>query len=212
MAFKGLKNSPKVDNNPQARAAKIDIRRRALAAIGADQAHVFDAFAGAGELYAEVWKDAASYTGCDLKYTPIRGDQRLMFAADNRRVLRSIDLAPFNVFDLDAYGSPWEQALIVAVRRGVAPGERIAFIVTEGGGIPYKANIVPAPVAALARIRPGIVWLNRKMETVVDRCFAGVAQRMGCKIEKRWQARGKTGAAMIYAAVVMMRPGLPAVI
>ena len=55
MAF-GISNSPKVDNNPQACTAKVDIRLRLLAAVGADQAHVFDAFAGAGELYAGVWR------------------------------------------------------------------------------------------------------------------------------------------------------------
>lgn len=203
MGFKGLSSSLKVDNNPQAFAAKVDIRRRVLAAIGADQARIFDAFAGTGQMHSAVWKDAASYTGCDLKYVPMRGDQRLMFAADNRRVLRSLDLSAFNLFDLDAYGSPWEQALIVATRRRVSAGERIGFAITEGGGIPYKANIVPAPVAVLARIRPGIVGLNRKMETVVDRCLAGLASRMRCTIERRWQAKGRTGAEMIYVGVVM---------
>lgn len=204
MAFKGCSTGPKVDNNPQALAAKVDIRRRVLSAIGADQARVFDAFAGTGQMHGAVWREAAAYTGCDQKFVPMRGDSRLMFAADNRRVLRAIALAAFNVFDLDAYGSPWEQALIVATRRRVTPGERIGFAITEGGGIPYKANIVPAAVAALARIRPGIVGLNRKMETVVDRCLSGLAARMRCSIEKRWQAHGKTGAAMVYAGVVMV--------
>jgi hypothetical protein len=204
VAFAGTRDAKKVDNNPQAFAAKVDIRRRVLAGVGTRDARVFDGFAGAGELYAAVWKDAAAYTGCDLKYQPMRGDVRLMFAADNRRVLRSLDLSAFNVFDLDAYGSPWEQALIVAARRKVAAGERIGFTITEGGGIPYKANIVPAPVAILARLKPGIVGLNRKMETIVERCLIGVAQRMNCTIEKRWQARGKTGAAMVYVGAVMV--------
>jgi hypothetical protein len=29
-----------------------------------------------------------------------------MFCANNRRVIRAIDLAPFSIFDLDSYGSP----------------------------------------------------------------------------------------------------------
>lgn len=203
MAFAGTRDARKVDNNPQAFAAKVDIRRRVLRTLGTRDARVFDAYAGAGELYSAVWKDAAAYTGCDLRHVPMRGDVRLMFAADNKRVLRAVDLGAFNIFDLDAYGSPWEQALIIAERRRVAPGEVIGFAITEGGGIPYKANIVPAPVAILARLKPGIVGLNRKMETIVERCLVGVAQRMNCTIEKRWQARGKTGAAMLYTGCVM---------
>lgn len=214
MAFKGTRNSPKLDNNPQARAAKIDIRRRALAAIGADQAHVFDAFAGAGELYAEVWKDAASYTGCDLKYAPMRGDQRLMFAADNRRVLRSIDLAPFNVFDLDAYGSPWEQALIISARREVKESERVAFAITNGDGRAFtiRANLpLPYAIRELASLRGDVAGVGKNADQIQDRILVGLAKRMRCRIEKRWQARGKT-ALVLYTAVVMVRPGLPAVV
>jgi len=72
-----------------------------MVAIG-KPAKVFDAFAGEGQMYSSVWNGADRYVGCDLKYRP---DGRLMFAADNRRVLRAIDLAEFNIFDLDAYGS-----------------------------------------------------------------------------------------------------------
>jgi hypothetical protein len=45
-----------------------------------------------------------------------------MFCADNTRVLRAIDLSRFSIFDFDAYGSPWVQAVILADRRRVARG------------------------------------------------------------------------------------------
>ena len=64
-------------------------------------------------MYSAVWKDTALYTGCDQK---LQHDGRLMFCADNRRVLRAIDLAPFSIFDLNSYGSPWVQAIIIADR------------------------------------------------------------------------------------------------
>src|SRR5262252_2796473 len=99
--------STKTNTAPIARAAKIEIRRNLLAAI--KPARVFDAFAGAGELHDAVWCEAAEYVGCDEKWFR---DHRLMYVADNRRVLRAVDLTAFNIFDLDAYGSPWEQALI----------------------------------------------------------------------------------------------------
>jgi hypothetical protein len=116
MSFKGL--GVKTDNNPQARRAKIAIRQNVLDAIGR-KAGVLDDFAGSGDMYSSVWKNAGHYVGCDLKP---QTDSRLMFCADNTRVLRAIDLSRFSIFDFDAYGSPWVRAVILADRR-VAPGE-----------------------------------------------------------------------------------------
>ena len=41
------------------------MRRNVLAAIGAHNAQVFDAYAGPGEMWSAVWREAAHYTGCD---------------------------------------------------------------------------------------------------------------------------------------------------
>ena len=194
------KGPGKTDNNPQAYKAKAAIRRNVLAAIGADKAAVFDGFAGTGEMYSAVWKDAKVYTGCDIKP---QADGRLMFCADNRRVMRAIDLAKFSIFDLDSYGSPWVQAIIIADRRRVGPGERIGLVLTEGGGFAYKSNIVPEAIAILTGLRTGIVGLSKKQDAVIDKAIAGLARRMSCTVEKRWQAEGRTGAAMRYIGLVL---------
>lgn len=190
----------KVDNNPQARRAKALIRTNVLEALGAEHARVFDAFAGAGGMYDEVWKRAAGYTGCDERW---HHDSRLMFVADNRRVLRAIDLVSFNLFDLDAYGSPWEQAIIVADRRHVAGGELLGLVLTEGAGLFYKQNGIPVAITELTGLRPGIVGVGRKQDAIIDRAIAGLANRMSCTIEKRWQAEGRTGAAMRCIGLVL---------
>lgn len=93
--------SKDVDNNDQAHAAKVKLRELVIEHIA--DPHVFDAFGGSGAMYSAVWHKAKHYTGCDQKP---QGDDRLMFCCDNRRVLRAIDLKPFNIFDLDAYGFP----------------------------------------------------------------------------------------------------------
>jgi len=201
MSSKGI--GVKTDNNPQAFKAKVAIRRNVLAAIGAEAA-VFDAFAGSGKMFSEVWKDADRYTGCDLK--PQR-DSRLMFCADNRRVMRAINLAEFNIFDLDSYGSPWVQAVILADRRRVAPGEQIGLILTEGAGFAYKSNIVPEAIAVLTGLRSGIVGLGKKQDAVIDRAIAGLARRMNCGIAKQWRADGKTGMSMRYIGLVLRGRG-----
>ncbi|MBR0693654.1 hypothetical protein [Bradyrhizobium lablabi] len=192
----------KTDNNPQAFKAKVAIRRNVMAAIG--QPAVFDAFAGSGKMYSEVWREAGSYTGCDLKP---QNDGRLMFCADNRRVMRAIDLTQFNIIDLDSYGSPWEQAIIIADRRRVAPGELFGLILTEGAGFAYKSNVVPTAIAHLTGLRAGIVGLGKKQDAVIDRAIAGLVRRMSCSIEKRWQAEGKSGAAMRYIGLVLKGKG-----
>jgi len=197
------KGPGKTDNNPRAFRAKVAVRRKVLEAVGA-KAAVFDAFAGSGEMYSAVWKDAGGYAGCDLK--PQR-DGRLMFCADNRRVMRALDLQQFGIFDLDSYGSPWVQAIIIADRRRVAPGEQLGLVLTEGAGFAYKSNIVPEAVAILTGLRTGIVGLSKKQDAVIDRAIAGLARRMSCTIEKRWQAEGRTGAAMRYVGLVLKGKG-----
>jgi hypothetical protein len=201
MSFKGL--GVKTDNNPQARRAKIAVRQNVLDAIGR-KASVFDAFAGSGDMYSSVWKNAGYYVGCDLKP---QTDSRLMFCADNARVLRAIDLSRFSIFDLDSYGSPWIQAIIIADRRRVAPGELFGLVLTEGAGFAYKSNIVPEAIAILTGLRTGIVGLSKKQDAVIDKAIAGLARRMNCSVEKRWQAEGKTGAAMRYIGLVLKGKG-----
>lgn len=127
------------------------------------------------------------------------------YVGDNRRVLRAITLERFNIFDFDAYGSPWEQALIVATRRPVRTGERLGLILTDGCGIAYKANQIPGAIRMLTGLRPGIVGLSRMHDELIDRAVAGLAMRMRCTIDKRWQAqRDNTGPAPRYIGLVLV--------
>lgn len=48
-------------------------------------------------------------------------------------------------------------------------------------------------------IRPS----SKLRDEIVDRAVAGIAERMGCDIERRWQANGKRGSAMTYIGLVM---------
>jgi hypothetical protein len=201
VGFEGA-GKTKTDNNPRAFTAKVDIRRRVMQAIG-DETHIFDCFAGAGEMHAAIWSKATSYTGCDIQFKPLRGDTRLMFAADNRRVLRAVDLSRFNIFDLDAYGSPYEQMLIIADRRSVRSGETIGVVITDGTGLAQKANVVPIAVRTLARVKSNLVGVFKNRDLVLDRVLLGFAARMRCVIAHRWQADGKTGMSVRYVGLVL---------
>ena len=182
-------NPVKVDNARKAKSAKVEVRRKVLEAIDG-ATHVFDAFAGRGEYFKSVWRDATSYTGCDKRYFP---DERRAFVADNRRVLRAVDLDAFNIFDLDAYGSPWEQAVIIAARRKLKEGERVGMVFTEGDGLKYRMNGVPNAVTQLIGLRSGIAGLNHQRDKILAALVTEIARRMGGEIVKRWQAQGRTG-------------------
>lgn len=110
----------KKHTSDRARSAKILLRERVLEEIGVDKAKVFDAFAGPGAMHAAVWSRARSYTGCDLRWYQ---DKRRVFVGDNLAVMRSIDLCAFNVFDFDAFGSPWKHMSLLAKRRELKTGE-----------------------------------------------------------------------------------------
>ncbi len=199
MSFsKRLGTPAKRDNS--ARKTKTAIRTRVLDAIGAEKARVFDAFAGAGVAYYTVWKRAAAYVGCDLKWYP---DERQAYVADNRRVLRLLDLVDFNVFDLDAYGSPWEQAYIMSARRKLSPGERFGIVFTDGSGLKLKFGTALTALGLLANVPLKAAGLSRQQHKIIDSAVESVAARMGGAIVERFQATGKTGARMRYIGVVL---------
>lgn len=118
-------------------------------------------------------------------------------------MLRAIQLERFNIFDLDSYNSPWEQAMIIADRRRVRPGELIGIVFTDGSGKTFIANQVPRVIRALTGLRQGTQGMLRNRRGVMDKCIAGVAQRMHCEVVKRWQAHGKTGASVYYVGLIL---------
>lgn len=194
-----LKATTKKHNSAAGWGAKVEIRENVLRFVVAREARVFDAFAGAGELHKAVWRLAAHYEGCDSK---LYLDGRTMFCADNRRVLRCIDLALFNIFDLDAFGSPWEQAGIIAARRPVARGERLGLVLTLGEGLNLKLGNMPAALGRLAGFTRGVPGATRDGE-IADRAIRGIARRMGCEIAHRWQAERKGASNMRYVGLAL---------
>lgn len=195
-------NIEKVDNHAKSMPDKVLIRRQVLEAVNAP---VFDAFAGSGEMYRRVWIDAPGYVGCDVRWFP--DDPRLAYVSENTRVLRCIDLNEFGIFDLDAYGSPWLQAAIVAARRPVKPGERIGLCLTEGSKMKLKMGEAPRALSVLAGLRPRAVGLASSHDELVDRAIGGLMRRMHCKLIWAWRARGKSAANMLYFGLVL--EGLP---
>lgn len=190
----------KVNNSVGAVPAKAEIRRRVLNVIRADNAAVFDAFAGEGHMHSLVWHQAHTYAGCDKLWYR---DKRLMYVADNRRVMRAIDLANFNIFDFDSWGSPWELVAILCARRSLAPGERLGLILTEGSSLKTRMGALPFGLAQLGGFKPDTPGTSRARDFVVERAIAETTRRLGAQLLHRWEARGRTGAKMVYIGLVL---------
>ena len=190
----------KLDNNPAAREAKLELRRRVLAEV--TPARVFDAFCGRGEMYRGVWKEGATdYVGCDER--PWHRDDPPRFVADNTRLMRAIDLGRFNVFDFDAYGSPWDQALILAARRKWQPGEKGALVLTDGSAFSLGWTHIPPGMRELAGLATKIGPSTKShVADLMDMARRGWAKRSHVTILAMWQAAVKTGAEVVYTALV----------
>jgi hypothetical protein len=193
-----------VENAPDGRVAKAQIRQAVLDVIGPPHAVVFDAFAGAGLMFDMVWHQAAGYVGCDEVWA---NDARCAFVADNRRVLRAINLAPFTIFDFDAFGNPWEQALIVTARRPpLAPGERVGLVYTDGSWtkVRFKTGgpALLGHVAGMTKLPPGVGTLS-VYDYMLGRAVQNIARRMRGVVVKQWRAEGSKGTNMRYIGVVV---------
>jgi hypothetical protein len=190
------------DNAPEATRAKVEIRRSVLDVIGAANAHVFDAFAGSGVMYRAVWQQAGSCVGCDEKALFLE-DPRAAFVGDNRRIMRCLDLTAFNIFDFDAYGSPWEQIYLMMVRRPIAPGEAIGVCLTEGQGMKMNMGGMSGALALVGGVRQYMPGLGASQQQIIDRALIRLAARMNASIERHWQAISKNSSTIRYIGLVL---------
>ena len=199
--------SGKIDNNPEALAAKIDLREKVLSEV--PDASVLDLYCGVErQMYEAVWKRANSYVACDARpWTPAEPTR---FVADNRVLLRCLPLEPFNVFDVDAYGSPWEQMLILAHRRRWASGERGAVVLTDGSNMQMRFGGVPHAIAQLVGLKclQGIPSI-RSAHDLQGLALKAWVTKAGVTPVRMWIAEGhhianggKRHGDMLYMAVV----------
>lgn len=191
----------RTDNNLAALSAKIDIRKAVLANV--QPARVLDCFCGRGEMYRAVWREAAIYAGCDAR--PWKQTDPPRFVADNLRLLRALDLAQYNIFDMDAWGSPWGQMEIVLHRRQWSVAERGAVVITAGAsGMGPLSKSLMRFLGITTPPRSVAAWLE-----LHERALSVWLERSRVKPIKSWRATrptnsgGKAGGDnMLYLGIV----------
>lgn len=178
---------------------KIKLRQQLVDAMGARRMRVLDTFCGRGDMHQAVWHQCAAYHGIDQEWVK---DERLQFVGDNREILRALDLYQWNVFDLDPFGSPWEQAYILSARRHVRKRERVGIVVTAGDVLKVKAGSFPLGLRAVM----GVPWIPGMAAQTMDlpgQALRRVIHRMGAKPVRWWQAHSRVGSGLAYIGAVL---------
>lgn len=196
-----LKGAPRSTTNRLRFQPRSVSRRNVVNEI--KPARVFEAFCGPETMRRQAWHDVRTWVGCDLAEWNYQRDTP-RFVADNLRVMRAIDLHAFNVFDLDAYGSPWAQMLILSARRKWGAGERGAVVLTDGSSLKTRMGGVPHAMAQMCGLSQatGLAATASSGGALFDLCLSSWLRASGVKAERRWDALGKGLSAMRYCAVV----------
>lgn len=204
----GLKaKGEKTDNHQAALPDKIGLREEALAAVG--EARVLDLFAGKGVMHRAVWHHAAAYLGNDSDKGQALAHPAPCHHAEAQILLRAIPLAPWNVFDLDAYGSPWNEVTVLAARRRLLPGERVAIVLTDGAPRRAMLGLTVRALAELAGEECGTVGAHRRWPMLVRQGMAEVARRMGGSLVALRQAEASLGKRGMWYGLAVLE-GRPA--
>lgn len=179
--------------------AKRDIREFTLHNIRS--AHVLEVYCGGGEMYRDIWREADSYTGVDnKKYF----DERHTICGDAEKVVSAIDLGSFNVFDIDAYGSPYEVLDIITNRIRASEHKKIGFVITDGIEMDLKLGRICKGLRLLTGINMHIVKRAHVIhDDLISSVIARVSERLQMKVDAVKIARGKTGASMRYYAFLL---------
>ncbi len=188
----------KNDNHPATKQAKLDLRLKVLSEVR--PARVLDLFCGTGEMYRGAWHDASSYVGCDNR--PWDRSHPPRFVADNRRLLRCLDLQCYNVFDLDAYGSPWDQLEILAARRRWEHGEQGAIVFTDSSSLKTRWGCLPKSMARALGISPAVSMKPESEDVVRTLALTRWMRASGVNMCRRWEAHGVGQSRVYYGAVV----------
>lgn len=188
----------KTDNHVASKKAKLDLRQRVLAAV--KPARVLDLFCGNGEMFRGAWHAADSYVGCDER--PWDKSLPPRYVADNRRLMRALDLSAYTVFDLDAYGSPWDQMEILAARRTWKHGEVGAVVFTDGTSLKLRWGGMPKSLGRVAGVA-GVAGVAH-VDDLRSMALAKWVAMSKVKVIHFWQARGIAPAYVFYGALVFV--------
>lgn len=192
--FKGVKT-----NNAKT-SAKREIREAVLSKV--ESPSVLEVFCGSGEMYQSVWHKADNYTGIDKVK---QFDSRHTVCGDAEKAIRIVDLRIYNIFDIDAYGSPYE--VLARVLGSVSPEWRsVGFVLTDGIAMDLKLGRICKGVRMLTGINGHIAKRAHVLhDEIISMVIDKVADSICGSVSMVKMATGKTGSQMKYYGFVVTR-------
>jgi hypothetical protein len=157
---------------------KVALRRAARTWV-ADPS-VLDLFCGTGKMWAHCWRDLP-YHGIDANKV---FSMRLCEIAQCEQWVEEHDLAPYNVFDADNWGSPW-----AVVGRVLARSRRpeIAILATDGVMQMYQrgggADHLARCYGVVGKVKAGGTLYDRYRDCVTA-WLSAECERLGWTIDK----------------------------
>lgn len=185
--FKGKKtNNAKID-------AKIELRK----SIDCKELSVLECFCGKGEMFDAVWKNAYHYEGIDIEE---QNDKRIVHKGDCALILKKLNLDNFQVFDIDAYGSPYECLQIIFQKiKKIKKSKTYHFFITDGIDIDLRMGKIENFFGLLSGLK--VKKLNNAHllhDYFINKIIKNLCVDMGAELINSKIAKGKTGSGMRY--------------
>lgn len=95
---------------------KINLRIDSLKHIKANEVNILDAFTGDGVIWGAVQKKTSKKLNI-LRIDQKKGKKGIYLKGDNMKFISMFDLKQYDIIDLDAYGSPFNQLEVVFKKR-----------------------------------------------------------------------------------------------
>jgi hypothetical protein len=192
--FNGVKtNNAKV-------TAKEEIRNKAFNSL--NEGHkCLEVFSGAGEMYEKVWHKCIKYKGIDIKKY---FDKRDTICGDAEKIISTLDVSEYNIFDIDSYGSPY--TILDIITKNTITSNKIAFIITDGCAMDLRMGRVCKGLRELTGItRHKIKKAHKIHDDLIAIVISEVAKRLSGNVEIIRIAKGVTGSAMRYYMFVVSK-------
>lgn len=103
--------SKQTDNDPEMFNIKVELRERLIKAN--DSYKILEAFSGDGRLWRTIKNKYPLKKINVLRIDTKAGKKGTYLKGDNVKFMRSMDLTRFDIIDLDAYGSPFNQLEVI---------------------------------------------------------------------------------------------------
>lgn len=191
-------NGIKTDNAKN--TSKINIRKMVLDKF--DKSHVFDAFYGEGAMYDDVWYKADSHVGCDLR--KIFTKKTKIHCGNNLKFIKANSMKRFNIFDLDAYGSPYEQMDEIIKKIQHNNIEKTAFCITDGVQMDLRMGRICKGLRVMTEINTSrVTSIYKEHDNLIKLVILNTARRLNKSVVFSKIAKGVTGSGMRYYAFIL---------